>query len=349
MAKKRHPRTTTKPKTDNRPKKDTTVVKMPKNRRQRGRKAKNNNDAQTNIEPVKPAPGDNITKYGSKEARRALKERGYHPLVTKKSMVMIDKEILKKSFDALCKPSRNDFIAGILPAFRGIYANTNMLITDIEFQSSLHENETSDSISSRVRLFDGRQPPGQLLGELFASQGIKRLQLFAVADPKGFNAMSQGIAIWDFATSGFHGTPCGHVFLCLTPHRSQQSFEQSPAISKLEGESRAQVCRLIASVRNNCGPTDPYWVDDNWRDEEEMQTTAKDDSPEVKRESAKWGRTLVRMIQSLPNTYCLRTKVNKVVDPLPEMHYYMSKQVAAKCIFDLCKSCRILYLPTITQ
>ncbi|KAH6960821.1 hypothetical protein DER45DRAFT_642719 [Fusarium avenaceum] len=336
MAKRRHKRTATKPKIDNHPKKD---IKMPKNRRQRGNKANNNNkDAQKQTEPVKPAPGDCITKYGSKEARRALEERGYHPLVTNKDMEVIKLEMLDKCDEAISKPTRDQFMAGMLPRFRGIYANTNMLITDTESKSSLTENETSEPISSRLRLFDGRQPPGQLLGELFASQGIKRLQLFAVADPKGFNAMSQGISIWDFATSGFHGKPCGHVFLCLTPHRSQNTFEQSPAISELERKSRAQVCRLIASVRSNCGPTEPYWVHENWRDEEELQTEAKDDIPEVKCESAKWGRTLVRMIQSLPDTNHLWRDVEKAVDPLPHMHYYMSKQVAAKCIFDLLRS-----------
>ncbi|KAM0203537.1 hypothetical protein ACHAPA_000507 [Fusarium lateritium] len=328
MAKRKKPRTSTKTKADNPPKKDTAVIKMPRNSRQKGARA-NNNAAQ------KPAPDDDcITEYGPKQARRELVERGYHPLVTKKSCQVVDEDNLEKSENDLYKPYRHQFLADVFSVFCGIYADTNMLITDIESESSSPENQTSEPISSRVRLFDGRQPPGQLLGELFASQGIKQLEQFAVADPEGYNTMSQGMAIWDFATSAFHGTPCGHVFLCLTPDRSQEDSEQSATISKLEDQSRAQVCRLIAYVRNHCGPTDPYWVEEDWRDEELLETVTPGDTPEVKHDSATWGRVLVRMIQSLPNT-CLRSEVNNIVDPLPHMDYYMSKQVAAKCIFDL--------------
>ncbi|KAM0344362.1 hypothetical protein ACHAPU_007546 [Fusarium lateritium] len=334
-----------------------------KNRRQRGKRPGN-----TDVLPkktVSPDPTPSYTQYNGKESRKALEERGaYHPLITNKTPHEIAEEFKLKTLDGLCRATREEFLNGMISPFQGLYVEADFLVVT-ECASSSSENENSELTSSssgnqspgqtssssgdqsseltslpsgyqspepvspHLRLLNGSQSPGLLLGKLFASHGLKQLESIAIADEQGWNTLSEGLAVWNFTTGSFQGDPMGSVFLCIAPQITQATFQQSPEMVKLENQSLNQVCRLIAEVRNNCGPTPPYWDRD-----EKRRLQAEGDSAEVQRDSAIWGRRLVKMIQALENNECLRAKIKRAVDPLPHLGHSMSKQVAVKLMFD---------------
>ncbi|KAF5663096.1 hypothetical protein FHETE_7663 [Fusarium heterosporum] len=322
-------------------------------RHNRGKGPANTNDVFKKTVSLAPTPS--YTQYNARESRKALVKRGaYHPRINKTLQEVAD-EFATKLELGLDLPDEAGFLSGRTTPFQGLYVNADFLIvteTDSSPSSPSFGNsepnscssgsqssgptssssgyQSSEPVSPHLRILNGSQPPGRLLGQLFASQGLKQLELIAIADEQGWNTLSQGFAIWDFTKGSFQGTPRGSVFLSIAPQISQGAFEQSPEMVKLENQALDQVCRLIARVRNNCGPTDAYWGDD-----ERRRFKADGDSPEVQRDSAIWGRKLVKMIQSLENNESLRHKIKRVVDPPPHLDHYMSKLVATKLLFDL--------------
>ncbi|KAJ4271598.1 hypothetical protein NW762_000302 [Fusarium torreyae] len=308
------------PKPEDLPKQATDKPKNKQNNRRRRNQHKKS--AQNKMSPINP-PRETGTKcYGSKLARERLETEGFHPDVTDKTLPEIQQEFEDTWKSSQHKPSRNDFLNGKFPHFEGHYTNSYYFFEHLK----LSEYDVSKLPCPILGLFAGWEPYGLLIGEKIAMQGIRQLEAINIAFPKAWGALSQGMAVWDFAIQGFHKLPYGPVFMCLEPERSQGQFETSKdtaSLRKMENAARDNVLKLVTYVHDHCRPTAPYWGE-----HERARGQTMGDSPQVTVDSIRYGRRLIKMICSLPHIEGLKQKIEELVDPEPEQDYYMSKQVA---------------------
>ncbi|KAF4441329.1 hypothetical protein FACUT_2831 [Fusarium acutatum] len=278
---------------------------------------------------------ENRGRYGPKESRERLESQGYHPLVTSMTKEEVEASYEEKRKKSLYKPHFSDYAdKGKEQGFQGRYtSDMNLLIksADSSFES---KHETSELTKE---VFDGTHPQGLLIAQQLASLGIKHLEKLALARPQEWDALSKGMAIWDFTTNKFHGEPSGHVFLCLFPKISQGTFSESPAHEesrKQEEITRNEIVRLIKWIYSKCGPTERP----AWHPEERLKMQTEGLSPEVLRclnKGTKPPQVVINMARSIPDISILEDMMRDWVDQPEHLDYCMSKQVALKNMFGL--------------
>ncbi|KAF5962493.1 hypothetical protein FBULB1_14111 [Fusarium bulbicola] len=290
----------------------------------------NNHHAHQPLMKVTP-PG----RYGPKESRERLESQGYHALVTSMTKKEVEASYEEKRKKSLYKPHFSDFVGqGREQGFQGRYtSDMNLLIQATE--SSFESKHKTSQLTKEV--FDGTHPQGLLIAQQLASLGIKQLEKLALARPQEWDALSKGMAIWDFTTNKFHGEPSGHVFLCLFPKISQRAFSGSPAHKesrKEEESARDKVIKLIKWIYSQCGPTERP----AWHAKEKLKMQTEGPSPEVLRclnRATKPPRVVINMARSIPDISELEDMMRDYVDPRENLDYYMSKPVALKHMFGL--------------
>ncbi|KAG9507811.1 hypothetical protein J7337_001366 [Fusarium musae] len=280
---------------------------------------------------------ENRRRYGPKESRERLESQGYHPLVTSMTKEEVEASYEEKRKKSLYKPHFSDYVGmGKEQGFQGRYtSDMNLLIksTDSSFESQHEASELTKEV------FDGTHPQGLLIAQQLASLGIKHLEKLALARPQEWDALSKGMAIWDFTTNKFHSKPSGHVFLCLFPKISQGAFIKSPAHQESrthEERIRKEIIDLINWIYSKCGPTErPAWHPD------EKLTQAEGLSPEVLRclnRGTKPPQVVINMARSIPDISNLEDMMRDYVDQPEYLDYRMSKPVALKNMFGLLTS-----------
>ncbi|KAF5721072.1 hypothetical protein FMUND_3820 [Fusarium mundagurra] len=277
----------------------------------------------------------NRGRYGPKESRERLQSQGYHPLVTSMSKEEVEASYEEKRKKSLYKPHFSDYAdKGKEQGFQGRYtSDMNLLIktTESSFESKYETSELTKEV------FDGTHPQGLLIAQQLASLGIKHLEKLALARPQEWDALSKGMAIWDFTTNKFHGEPSGHVFLCLFPKISQGAFTKSPAHQesrKQEESTRDNIVDLIKWIYSECGPTERP----AWHSEEKLKIQTEELSPEVLRclnRGTKPPQVVINMARSIPDISKLKDMMRDYVDQPEHLNYYMSKPVALKNMFGL--------------
>ncbi|VTT75298.1 unnamed protein product [Fusarium fujikuroi] len=274
-------------------------------------------------------------RYGPKESRERLESQGYHPSVTSMSKEEVEASYEEKCKKSLYKPDYSDYYnKGKEQGFQGRYtSDMNLLIKTTG--SSLESKHDTSELTKEV--FDGTHPQGLLIAQQLASLGIKHLEKLALARPHEWDALSKGMAIWDFTTNKFHGEPSGHVFLCLFPKISQRAFSGSPAHEEnreQEKGTRKDIINLVNSIHSECGPTErPAW---HAKERLKMQTEGL--SPEVLRcrnSGTKPPLVVINMTRSIPDTSNLEDMMRDYVDQPENLDYYMSKPIALKNMFGL--------------
>ncbi|PNP83265.1 hypothetical protein FNYG_03587 [Fusarium nygamai] len=274
-------------------------------------------------------------RYGPKESRERLESQGYHPLVTSMTKEEVEASYEEKRKKSLYKPHFSDYVdMGKEQGFQGRYtSDMNLLIksTDTSFESQHEASELTKEV------FDGTHPQGLLIAQQLASLGIKPLEKLALARPQEWDALSKGMAIWDFTTNKFHSEPSGHVFLCLFPKISQGAFIKSPAHqeSRTHEESiRKKIIDLINWIYSECGPTERP----AWHSEEKLKIQTEGLSPEVLRclnRGTKPPQVVINMARSIPDISKLEDMMRDYVDQPEHLDYRMSKPVALKNMFGL--------------
>ncbi|KAF5629255.1 hypothetical protein F52700_7573 [Fusarium sp. NRRL 52700] len=273
--------------------------------------------------------------YGPKESQERLDSQGYHPLVTTMTKEEVEASYEEKRKRSLYKPSFNEYAnKGKEQGFQGRYtSDMNMLFTttDSSFESK-HENYRLTK-----EVFDGTHPQGLLIAQQLASLGIKQLEKLALARPQEWDALSKGMAIWDFTTNKFHGEPSGHVFLCLYPKISQGAFSESPAHKESRNEeeiTRTRILKLVHKIYSECGPTERP----AWKREEKLKMHTEGLSPEVLRcrnNGTKPPQVVINLARSIPDISKLEDMMQDYVNQPKHLDYHMSKPVALKNMFGL--------------
>ncbi|KAH7180859.1 hypothetical protein DER46DRAFT_583807 [Fusarium sp. MPI-SDFR-AT-0072] len=276
--------------------------------------------------------------YGPKESRERLESQGYHPLITS-----MTKEEVKASYDekrkkSLDKPSYSKYIYGKKEqGFEGRYtSDMNLLIKASE--SSFESRHETSELTKEV--FNGTHPQGLLIAQQLASLGIKQLEKLALTRPREWDALSKGMAIWDFTTNEFHGEPSGHIFLCLFPKISQGAFSKSAAHQQSREQeelARDNIVDLIMWIYTLCGRADQP----TWHADEKIKMQTEGPSPEVLRcltTGTKPPPVLINMTRSIQDIGELDHMMADYVDQPEDLNYCISKQVALKNMFGLLTS-----------
>ncbi|KAF4958609.1 hypothetical protein FGADI_2306 [Fusarium gaditjirri] len=276
--------------------------------------------------------------YGPEESRERLESQGYHPSVTSMTKEEVEASYEEKRKKSLYKPDFIEYTCeGKEQGFEGRYtSDMNLLINTSE--SSFESKDESSELTKEV--FNGTHPQGLLIAQQLASLGIKQLEKLAIACPREWDALSKGMAIWDFTANKFHGEPSGHVFLCLFPKISQGAFSKSPSHreSRKEEEcARKNIIKQIRWIYFLCGPTKlPAW-----HPEEKLKMQTEGPSPQVWRcrtTGTKPPPVVINMTRSIPDISKLHDVMRDYVDQPKHLDYYISKQVALKNMFSLLTS-----------
>ncbi|KAG5788834.1 hypothetical protein H9Q69_012100 [Fusarium xylarioides] len=278
---------------------------------------------------------DNRGRYGPKESRERLESQGYHPLVTSMTKEEVKASYEEKRKKSLYKPHFSDYAhKGKEQGFQGRYTSDMDLLIKTTEPSFKTKYETSELTKE---VFDGTHPQGLLIAQQLASLGIKHLEKLALARPQEWDALSKGMAIWDFTTNKFHGEPSGHVFLCLFPKISQGAFSESPAHEESRKEekiTRDKIIELIEWIYSECGPTKRP----AWHPKEKRKMITEGPSLEVLRclnRGTKPPQAVINMARSIPDIGKLGDMMRDYVDQPEHLDYHMSKPVAVKNMFGL--------------